>query len=76
MADSPDASDAGDNDMREEYDFQSLQGVVRGKYAARYAERLRVVRLDADVADAFPDEVAVNAALRQFLAEHPRETAG
>ena len=50
--------------------------VVRGKYAARYAERLRVVRLDADIADAFPDEVAVNAALRQFLAEHPRETAG
>ena len=46
MADSPDANDAGDNDMREEYDFQSLQGVVRGKYAARYAERLRVVRLD------------------------------
>ena len=35
MADSPDANDAGDNDMREEYDFQSLQGVVRGKYAAR-----------------------------------------
>jgi uncharacterized protein (DUF4415 family) len=76
MADSPDANDAGDNDMREEYDLQSMQGVVRGKYAARSAERLRVVRLDADIADAFPDEVAVNAALRQFLAEHPRETAG
>jgi hypothetical protein len=76
MADSPDVNDAGDNGMREEYDFQSLQGVVRGKYASRYAERLRVVRLDADIADAFPDEVAVNAALRQFLAEHPRETAG
>ena len=76
MADSPDTNNAGDNDMREEYDFQALQGVVRGKYAARYAERLRVVRLDADIADAFPDEVAVNAALRQFLAEHPRETAG
>ena len=76
MADSPDANDAGDNDMREEYDFRSLQGVIRGKYAARYAERLRVVRLDADIADAFPDEVAVNAALRQFRAEHPRETAG
>ena len=75
MADSHDVSDAGDDAMREEYDVQSLQGVVRGKYAARYAERLRVVRLDADIADAFPDEVAVNAALRKFLAEHPRETA-
>ncbi len=31
--------------------------------------------IDADIAEAFPDEVAVNAALRQFLAEHPRETA-
>ena len=76
IADSPDANDVGDNDMREEYDFKSLQGVVRGKHTARYAERLRVVRLDADIADAFPDEVAVNVALRQFLAEHPRETAG
>jgi hypothetical protein len=35
-----------------------------------------VVRLDPDVAAAFPDEQAVNSALRQFLAEHPRENAG
>jgi len=27
-------------------------------------------------ASAFPDEEAVNSALRQFLAEHPRENAG
>lgn len=63
-------------DTRSEYDFQSLEGVVRGKYAARYAKRLRVVRLDPDVAAAFPDEQAVNSALRQFLAEHPGENAG
>jgi hypothetical protein len=63
-------------DMRNEYDFRSAEGVVRGKYAARYAERLHVVRLDPDVAAAFPDERAVNSALRQFLAEHPRENAG
>jgi hypothetical protein len=62
MADSPDVNESGDNELREEYDFQSLQGVVRGKYATRYAERLRVVRLDADIADAFPDEVAVHPA--------------
>jgi len=50
--------------MRPEYDFRTMRGVVRGKYAARYRERLRIVRLEADVAAAFADEAAVNAALR------------
>jgi len=72
MAASPEQHD----DMRDEYDFRSLEGVVRGKYVAAYAEGRRVVRLDPDVAAAFPDEQAVNSALRQFLAEHPRENAG
>jgi hypothetical protein len=57
--------------MRPEYDFRTMRGVVRGKYAARYRERLRVVRLEADVAKAFADEAAVNAALRAYLQEHP-----
>lgn len=35
--------------------------------AARYRERLRVVRLAADVAASFADEDAVNAALREYL---------
>lgn len=76
MADSPRANDDADHEMREEYGFHALQGIVRGKYAARYAERIRTVRLNADLAAAFPDEEAVNAALRQFLVDHPRETAG
>ena len=41
--------------------------MVRGKYAARYRERLRVVRLAADVSAAFADEAAVNDALREYL---------
>ena len=53
--------------MRPEYDFRSMRGVVRGKYAARYRERLRVVRLAEDVSTAFADEAAVNAALREYL---------
>jgi hypothetical protein len=73
MAASPDQHD---DDMRDEYDFRSLEGVVRGKYSAAYAEGRRVVRLDPDVAAAFPDDQAVNSALRQFLVEHPRENAG
>lgn len=70
MAVSPESPDLGD-DLREEYDFRKLQGVVRGKYSARYRERLRSVRLAEDVAKEFADEDAVNAALRVYLQEHP-----
>ena len=66
MATSPD-DNAPDDDLQQEYDFRSLRGVVRGKYAARYRERLRLVRLAPDVSSAFPDEQAVNEALRQYL---------
>jgi hypothetical protein len=71
MATSPDESQKGADELRPEYDFRSLKGVVRGKYAARYNERLRLVRLADDIASSFPDDAAVNAALRQFLREHP-----
>lgn len=55
------------DDVEPEYNFGSLQGVVRRKYAARYPPRLRFVRLAADVSAAFADEEAVNAALREYL---------
>ncbi len=42
--DFPDDPEPAD-DLQPEYDFRSLQGVVRGKYAADYRERLRMVRL-------------------------------
>jgi hypothetical protein len=64
MATSPDSSN---DDMRSEYDFRALAGVERGKYAKKYHEKLRVVRLADDVAAAFTDEAAVNEALRSFL---------
>jgi len=66
MGTSPDGTEPAD-ELRPEYDFRTLRGAVRGKYAARYRERLRVVRLAEDVAAAFPDEAAVNAALREYL---------
>jgi hypothetical protein len=66
MATSPDDPESTD-DLQPEYDFRSLRGVVRGKYAARYQERLRVVRLAPDVSGAFADEAAVNDALREYL---------
>jgi hypothetical protein len=66
MATSPENADTGD-DLRPEYNFREFRGVVRGKYAAQYRERLRIVRLEKDVADAFEDEAAVNEALREYL---------
>jgi hypothetical protein len=52
------------DEMRDHYDFS---GGVRGKYAARYAEGANVVVLAPDVADVFPDSIAVNEALRTLL---------
>jgi hypothetical protein len=66
MEASPDPSLA-DDDMLPEYDFRTLKGVERGKYVERYRERLRLVRLDKDVAVNFVDEAAVNTALREYL---------
>ena len=51
-------------EMRDHYDFS---GGVRGKYAARYAEGANVIVLAPDVAEVFPDSVAVNEALRTLV---------
>ena len=48
-------------ESQESYDFS---GGVRGKYATRYAEGTNVVRLDPDVAKAFPSAADVNESLR------------
>jgi hypothetical protein len=48
-------------DIPPEYDFS---GGVRGKYAKRYARGSNVVRLEPDVAKAFPTAEAVNDSLR------------
>lgn len=72
MATSPDSND----ELRPEYDFRALKGVQRGKYAQRFRERLRLVRLADDVAGAFPDEEAVNAALREYLRGHQPAAGG
>jgi hypothetical protein len=55
------------NDMRPEYDFASMKGGVRGKYASRYRAGTNLVLLDPEVAQAFPTDAAVNSALRAVL---------
>ena len=58
------ANAPSEDDMRPEYD---LSGGVRGKYYERYRQGTNVVRLDPDVAAAFPDAEAVNQALRLLM---------
>ena len=55
------------NGLRSEYDFATMQGGVRGKYARRYREGTNVVLLEPAVAEAFPNDEAVNQALRGVL---------
>jgi hypothetical protein len=57
-----------DDELRPEYDLHELlKGGVRGKYAARYRAGTNLVLLDPDVARAFPNEAAVNEALRLVI---------
>jgi hypothetical protein len=55
------------NDMLPEYDFASMKGGVRGKYAEQYRAGTNLVLLDPEVAEAFPTDAAVNQALRAVL---------
>ena len=50
--------------LLEEYDFSKMSGGVRGKYAKQYHEGVKLIMLDADVAEIFPDAKSVNEALR------------
>ncbi len=55
------------DDLRAEYRREDFGEMVRGKYAAQMSEASNVIVLDPDVADAFPNGQAVNAALRSLL---------
>ncbi|MEA5517651.1 hypothetical protein [Limnoraphis robusta] len=56
-----------EDELRPEYDFAKMQGGVRGKYIKRYREGTNLVLLDPDVAQAFPNDKAVNEALRSLI---------
>ena len=56
-----------EDDLRPEYDLSKLKGGVRGKYARRFKQGTNLVLLSPDVAKYFPDEEAVNAALRSLV---------
>jgi hypothetical protein len=52
------------DELRDEYDFASMKGGVRGKYAEQYQEDVKLIMLEPDVAKIFPDAKSVNEALR------------
>jgi len=57
-----------DDDLCPEYDFRRLlREGVQGKYASRFREGTNVVLLERDVAEAFPSDDSVNAALRLVI---------
>jgi len=58
-----------EDEMRDEYDFSQMTGVVRGKHYEQYQKGTNVVLLAPDVAAAFPTEKAVNDALRKLIAQ-------
>ena len=52
------------DELRGDYDPSKLKGGVRGKYTAPYEAGTNLVLLSPDVAEHFPKERSVNAALR------------
>ena len=53
--------------MRPSYKRSDFGEIVRGKYAKRIRESTNVIVLDPEVAKAFPNDEAVNNALRGLI---------
>jgi len=56
-----------DDDLRAEYDFSKMKGGVRGKYAKQFHAGTNLILLEPDIAKVFPNDEAVNEALRQLI---------
>ena len=54
-------------ELRREYYLSKLKRGVRGKYVVRYRAGTNLALLSPDVAKHFPDEQAVNTALRSLI---------
>ncbi len=55
------------DELRPEYDLSELKGGVRAKYLERYRAGTNLALLAPDVRAAFPNDAAVNRALRSLL---------
>jgi hypothetical protein len=57
----------GVDELRPEYKRSDFGEIVRGKYAVRLAAETNVVILEPEVAKVFPNDRAVNDALRSLI---------
>ena len=56
------------DELRPEYELKSLLGEgARGKYSSQYKQGTKLVLLEPEVAKAFPNEKAVNEALKLVI---------
>ncbi|MBK9083908.1 MAG: hypothetical protein IPL80_01040 [Sterolibacteriaceae bacterium] len=60
-------SSTGKDELRGEYKRSDFGRMVRGKYAARIAAASNVVLIEPEVSKAFPNDQAVNDALRSLI---------
>jgi hypothetical protein len=60
------AKTVADDELRSEYKRSDFGPLVRGKYIERLRTSSNVVMIAPEVSDLFPNEAAVNAALRSL----------
>ena len=61
-------SSTTDDDMLDDYtEVFAQQNLIRGKYYERAMRAKRLVTIDADLLEAFPDAQELNAALRSLV---------
>ena len=62
------SKDDKSDDLRSEYDLRELlKDGVQGKYVNRFQKGTNLVLLDSDVVEIFPNDEAVNEALRLVI---------
>ena len=61
------ASSSGKDELRAEYKRSDFGKMVRGKYAGKIAAATNVVLIEPEVSKAFPNDQAVNDALRSLI---------
>jgi uncharacterized protein YcsI (UPF0317 family) len=55
------------DELRAEYKRSDFGALIRGKYANRAVQETNIIVLEPDIAEAFPNDTAVNKALRGLL---------
>jgi len=75
MNESSTKRDYNDYDLHEEYDLSQLPIMAKGRYAPERRASKNLVLLEPDVAQTFPSDESVNAALRLVIriAEVPQK---